>query len=222
MPHKTSQRSRPPYRLGSFLLLLCFTCLLVTHARAANPCAPPAFNTAPVIRFSAGSSPASIATADFNRDSRADLAVTIQGGVAILLGAGDGTFLSPKFAPARDSTFPVISAIEGVVAGDFNADGETDLATVNIFGSSVSVLLGKGGGAFAAASSLGGLPHFGSHLVVTGDFNADGKQDVAGTDYLSNEVWVMPGDGAPRPASPRGRPAGARSKSASPRFSTGQ
>src|SRR5215204_1342433 len=121
MPHHPSPRSRHRYRLGSFLLLLCLACLPVAHARAANPCAPPAFNTAPVIRFAAGSSPGSIVAADFNGDGRGDLAVTSQtngGRIAILLGAGDGTFLSPTFVAARNSTFPVISSIESLVVGD--------------------------------------------------------------------------------------------------------
>ena len=192
MPHKPWRRS-PPYRLGSFLLLLCFACLSVAHARAANPCAPPAFNTAPVIRFPAGSSPASIATADFNRDGRADLVVTIQGGVAILLGAGDGSFLTPKFAPARDSTFPVISAIEDVVAGDFNGDGAPDLA-VSWNADEISVMLGRGDGTFGAPSRLVG-EGVGPTFLNSADLNADGRTDLILSNGNTQDISIFLGKG---------------------------
>ena len=60
-----------------------------------------------------------LAAADFNGDGLADLAVPGYRGndVAILLGQGNGAFLTPVFYPAGGTA-------AGVVAGDFNGDGK--------------------------------------------------------------------------------------------------
>ena len=63
-----------------------------------------------------------------------------------------------------------------VVVGDFNDDGQQDLAVANSNSNNLSVLLGDGAGGFAAATNFDvGDPH----SVTVGDFNGDGKQDLA-------------------------------------------
>ena len=196
MFQKSSQQSHTYSRLGLFLLTLCLTCLLNTPAHAASPCAPPSFNTAPVVRFPVTSSPASIATADFNRDGRADLAVTVQtnnGRVALLLGAGDGSFQAPQYVTARDMSFPVFSAIEDVVAGDFNGDDSPDLA-VSWNADEISVMLNNGNGTFGAPSRLvgGGM---GPTTLHTADLNADGRADLILTNSNTQDVSIFLGTG---------------------------
>ena len=69
----------------------------------------------------------------------------------------------------------------GLVAADFNADGTLDLAVVNRDDNTVSILLAKPDGTFAAqvTYATGLMPM----AVVAADFNGDGKLDLAITDY---------------------------------------
>src|SRR5437867_4246780 len=98
--------------------------------------------------FAAGTNPVSIATADFNGDGKADLAVGKEATVAILLGDGTGHFGAPV-------DYPVGSNAVWVAVADFNGDGNPDLAVANQGSNSVSILLGTGSGTFGAPMNLG-------------------------------------------------------------------
>jgi hypothetical protein len=105
------------------------------------------------IRTSAGTNPNFVAAADFNRDGKQDIVVTNQstGNVSILLGNGDGTF-TLKSNVCVGST-PCKGVPVSVAVADFNGDGKLDLAVANYDDVSVSVLLGKGDGAFVTSKS---------------------------------------------------------------------
>jgi hypothetical protein len=82
-----------------------------------------------------------MAAADFNLDGHVDLAITSgtvsSGSVSIRLGNGDGTLGSPtSFATGAD---PVALAV-----GDFDFDGDPDLATADRSPDKVSVLTNTG------------------------------------------------------------------------------
>lgn len=82
-----------------------------------------------------------------------------------------------------------------VAVGDFNGDGKQDLALPNNKedGGTVSVLLGDGAGHFGTARSsfAGGYPQ----SVAVGDFNGDGRQDLAVTNTATDDVSILLGDG---------------------------
>jgi uncharacterized protein (DUF2141 family) len=85
-----------------------------------------------------------------------------------------------------------------VTTGDFNGDGISDLAVANqtsggAHGDVVAILLGNSDGTFGAATYLT-VGSF-SVSVVTGDFNADGKLDLAVANYGSNDVSILLGTG---------------------------
>ncbi|HXN45590.1 MAG TPA: VCBS repeat-containing protein [Bryobacteraceae bacterium] len=163
--------------------------LVILLALAAAACAQ--FTAAPGSPFTVGTKPMSVAVGDFNGDGKPDLAIANgDGTVTVLLGNGSG-----GFAAAPGSPFPAGSGPSSVAVGDFNGDGKPDLAIADYNGNNVTVLLGDGTGRFTAAPSspfpAGSQPN----SVAAGDFNGDGKLDLAIANYNSNNVTVLLGDG---------------------------
>jgi hypothetical protein len=102
-----------------------------------------------------GNAPASLllATGDFNRDGKPDIALALGDRVSVLLSQANGGYLtSLTLGPAPGGR------IMALATGDFNGDGTTDLVTVaqgtGLVGSSVDVLLGTGTGAFRTRFDL--------------------------------------------------------------------
>jgi hypothetical protein len=97
----------------------------------------------------------SLASGDFNRDGRRDLAVANSGSntVSILFGNGDGSFQAAV-------NYAVGTQPASIVAADFNRDGQTDLAVANNGSDNVSILVGVGNGTFlpAATYATGSAP----------------------------------------------------------------
>jgi len=116
---------------------------------------------------------------DFNGDGKVDLAGFRQSdsSICVQLGQGNGSFQSSVCSSAGSS--PLLPTL---IAGDFNGDGKLDLAVTGSTSSQtpisqVVIFLGNGDGTFSAAkNSVTGL---GAVSIVAGDFNGDGKLDLA-------------------------------------------
>ena len=151
------------------------------------------FNESAVNPGSSGSVavPRELAIADFNSDGIPDLAIASQysGCVVVLLGIGSGTF-----TPAGGSPICGLgSLMVGVTAGDFNNDGNVDLALTDYTGGSVVILLGNGDGSFRTPTTVSLVG--GPEVIRAADFNNDGNLDLVVAQQNSNQVTVLFGDG---------------------------
>jgi hypothetical protein len=140
----------------------------------------------------AGNSPLGAVLADFNHDRRTDFAaVNYDNTVSVMLGAPNAAFGSPVSYPTGASPFTLIAA-------DLKKNGHIDLITVNMPNGidqpgTVSVLLGNGDGTFQAHVdyTVGDFPEG----IVAGDFNDDGKVDLAIANNNDGTISILYGNG---------------------------
>ncbi len=101
--------------------------------------------------------------------------------ITILLGNGDGTFKAGPTLTAPTLTLDGLSPI-GVAVGDFNGDGNLDLAVMSSYVNqfSVTIFVGNGDGTFSEDSTTpaGAGTHTPTMFAVA-DFNTEGKLDIA-------------------------------------------
>jgi CSLREA domain-containing protein len=143
--------------------------------------------------------PQAVAVADFNGDLIPDLAIANGGAsvnaagqntVSIWLGRGDGTF--PK---EPDKSVSVPYGPRSLVAGDFDGDGDTDLATADSESSLITILNNDGHGTFSVALSTGAgvLPA----ALTAADLDGDTHLDLVVAHFRGDNngtLWVFWGN----------------------------
>jgi len=140
------------------------------------------------INYCSGAPGRQVITANISVEGKPDVVTATSLAVAILIGNGDGTLRAP---------IDYGSYLGGSVAlGDFNGDGIPDFVPGN-----GQTFLGNGDGTFRILTSDGVY----ATPLAAGDFNNDGKLDVAGEQAYGDatiEVYFGNGDGT-FPAEPK-------------------
>lgn len=130
---------------------------------------------------------------DFNEDGYLDLATVneVSEDVRVFLNLADDTgnyqqpFLTPQAIGAESSPNE---------PADFNRDGHADLCAVAATGSSVTILLGNGTGAFTSTQTVAvGLN---PHGVAILDANGDGAMDIATANTANSNVSLLLNNGS--------------------------
>jgi FG-GAP-like repeat/Putative Ig domain len=85
---------------------------------------------------------------------------------------------------------PVGNNPDAIAVGDFNGDGNLDLAVANYASDTVSILLGNGDGTFAFQTTVA-TTRVGPTSVAVGDFNGDGRPDLAVSDENGYAVTIL-------------------------------
>ena len=143
---------------------------------------------------------------DFNGDGLTDFALSGGAGwasVPVAFSQGNGNFNVTNFSV---SNFPVWAATTGtkLQAGDFNADGRTDLAVTSGPGwASIPVAFSNGNGTFnvtngAVGSAFNTWSNTQGARMVAADFNGDGRTDFGLTGpfgWASIPIAISQGNG---------------------------
>jgi hypothetical protein len=146
------------------------------------------FQAATTLLIAAGFGPAECHLASLRGNGTLDLIVGSfnTNEIAVLLGNGNGTFQSPTFYTIGSAANTPTS----LTTGDFNHDGNLDVAVANTGDNTVSILLGNGSGLLTLqtpAISVGHEPE----AIRAGDFNDDGYSDLTVANFLDGTVTTL-------------------------------
>jgi hypothetical protein len=140
-----------------------------------------------------GAETSNLAVGDLNNDGNPDVVATNpqQHSVTLFIGRADGTLIK-----AQDIQVGVTNAAQPYSAaiGDFDGDGNADLAIAEETSGTIIVRLGKGDGTFQPEASyeIGGVRDY---IIITHDMNRDGKLDLLSANRGSDNVSVLIGRG---------------------------
>jgi len=140
---------------------------------------------------SGGKSSYAEVSCDLNHDGKLDVIVASGDSLNVRLGLGNGTFQSPTSYPF----YPQYSGSPGAIAlADFNGDGNPDVVVNGGPWAPGVLFFGNGDGTFRSGAPVPAKFNW----VIAGDFNGDGKQDLAiatSTPRGYSAVGILSGNG---------------------------
>ncbi len=129
-------------------------------------------------------------TGDFNRDGAADFVGSAifnngtESEVVVYMNSGTGTFATPTVLAGS-------TGVGAVAVGDFNSDGNLDIAFT--VGAQVGVAYGKGNGTFNSPLFYG--VNGAADSIAVADYNGDGKPDIATLSNSTAKVTILTNTG---------------------------
>ncbi len=164
-----------------------------------NISTPGSFTTSSLasrIDLGVGSNPTSVAIGDVDGDGRPEIMASNSGAnnISVLRNVSvPGTFNSASFSSAVN--FTTGSSPRNIVLGDLNGDGKPEMIVTNQSSTTISVFTNTSTAGTISASSFAAKVDFttGSSpvYVAVGDFDLDGKADLAVTNQGANTVSVF-------------------------------
>ncbi len=145
----------------------------------------------PFTAYVANTNPRSLAVGDFNNDLILDIAVTNynNNSLSVRLGDGLGGFGGSVSVP---TSFFGASLPHTIISGDYNRDGNIDLAVTMVTGNRVLIFEGDGTGNFPTTPRSYTTGN-GPNSIITNDFNGDGLLDMAVANQFGNTITVRLG-----------------------------
>lgn len=130
---------------------------------------------------------------DLNNDGWLDLTIVNEDSFDLRVFMNSTTPAAP-FTTFTQPTFPVDLRASPSEPSDFNRDGNTDIAVVNINSNNVSILLGNGDGTYGPQQlvTVGGTPRGNAVL----DADGDGDIDIINTNYTSANLSLLINNGS--------------------------
>lgn len=133
--------------------------------------------------FGTGLDPRGPVFGDFNSDGKVDIMVANRGSnsVSLLLNLGSADAID--FLARKDYLAPSNKNISSISAGDFDGDGDKDLAASSVNSNYFSIYQNDGSGHFSTRFEfnplISGISHVVTDALTAGDFDGDGRPDIA-------------------------------------------
>jgi hypothetical protein len=145
------------------------------------------------VSYPVGAGSAWLAVGDLNQDGRPDVVVSNSqaedtNAVTVYMNGGDGTLVSPHTLTAPPATYPL-----GIAIGDWNGDGQADVAVALMMAGQVKFFWGNGTGNFPTSTSVntGLVPYD----LAAAQFDGDANLDLVVTDVDGARVLYGTGSG---------------------------
>lgn len=154
------------------------------------------FEAASVVVAVMDSMPLNAVAGDFDGDGDLDAVVSFYAWETITVLLNDGTG-NLSYNTAR--TYDAGQECYGMTPGDFDRDGNLDVAVANQGDDNVGIYFGNGDGTLDAPAPTYSVGSWNSH-VAAADFNGDGYLDLASAGDVVSSVLINNGDGTFAPA----------------------
>ncbi|MFF4323365.1 FG-GAP-like repeat-containing protein [Streptomyces sp. NPDC001568] len=195
-----------PRRLPALVLAVATVVMVATPASATGANTT-GFGTAAHLDDN-GRGSSAVAVGDLNNDGKPDLVTAIRTeGLGVFLGSGGGSFGAVTKYAAPQTGFSNLFLTSAVIR-DLNGDGHQDVISQDARGNVALVWLGDGSGALGAGAAVHLNPTPGCDTtgdnpcvvrfpidVAVGDFDEDGKPDLATSNPNTNNAAVVLGNG---------------------------